>query len=457
LIDAFRAFTGAILVRLREAVATSEVEQRLRRWVVFEGESYRDDGEFRPHYWPLLESIQDAKLWDDFAVASSVKVLFDEGVLFTPNIIEEGGKSKAKPTFDDMRPDLVRHLMSPVARLIDDANSLEPSEEVIHDAAVRFVLSRTEPQPWSLSIPLIDLSSEVVPLTFGRLTLASLADEEKSRLWGTGSIHVEMIRLFDLLRASLQLGYSAVHEKAVKMGMVAVGPLESELRLEAGDVVTALRLQKDGEVGAPIYVHLEADVPMGMGNQISYLTPDNLLPEQYELRTSDVASVQETFAALRTARANGKLRLLEVPLRRFHQSYARRGGDDRIIDFAIAFEATVLQDVREELGYRLALRTGALLRDTDDPASTSSFMKQFYAIRSKIVHEGLPFHVAVKKHANKLGSADPADFVRRSADLLRASLRRYVLAAASGNSVEQVNANLDAAILSGLTPKQPAT
>jgi hypothetical protein len=450
LIDAFRAFTGEILIRLREAVATSGVEQRLRRWVVFEGESFRDDGEFKPHYWPLLESLLNAEIWKDSVIALRVKTLFDAGLLYTPTV-NENGKPKVNPTFDEMMPDLVRYLLSPVVTLIDRVDSLDPPEQSIREAAIELVRLRTEPQPWALAIPLINLSSEIVPLTFGRLTLAPLNDQEKGRLWGTGSIHVEMIRFLDLLHATLKLGYSGMHQKVLRetLGQFAVGPLEHELTVEAGHVVTAFRLQKCGEVGAPIYVHLERDIPAGMGNQIRYQTSDNLLPERLELLAADVSKVEETFTALRAAHANGKLGSLEVALRRFNLSYARREADDKVIDFAIAFEATVLHGLKEELRYRLALRTAALLRADHESVSTCAFMKQFYDIRSLVVHEGVSLHQAVIKKAKM----PVAEFVGRSADLLRATLREYVRAAASGKSIKEVGDGLDVLIAASLKPE----
>ena len=455
LIDAFRSFADAILIRLREAVTANGVAQRLRRWVVFEGESFRDDGEFKPHYWSLLESMLNAELLNDEVITSSVKTLFDAGVLYTPTV-NEGGKPKVNPTFDEMKLDLVRYLMSEaIVTLVDRAGSLCPPEQTIRDAGIELVRLRTKPQPWSLAIPLINLSSEIVPLSFGRFRLTSLSDQEKSRLWGRGFINVQMIRFVDLLRAAVKLDYSGMHEKALPMmfGQFAEGQLVHELTVEAGHLVTAFRLLKSGDVGAPIYVHIEGDTPAGMGTQIHYQTSDNLLPECFELHASDVPMVQETFAALQTADANGKLSSLDVALRRFNLSYARRDTDDKVIDFAIAFEATILHGLKDELRYRLALRTAALLRAKYDPAWTHAFMKQFYDVRSLVVHEGIRLHEAVKKKVK----LPMADFVAQSADLLRATLREYIRAAATGKSIQEVTDELDHSIAASLKSKTAST
>lgn len=303
-------------------------------------------------------------------------------------------------------------------------------------------------------MPLTNLSSEVVPIAFGRLTLEALGDDEKGQIWGPGSIHVEMIRLLDLVRATLKLSYGGVYERATKHGAISVGPLESELRKEASHVVTALRLLKSGQVGAPIYAHLEKRGMSGIGNQTLFRTDDHLLPDKFELRGCEIAQVQGIFDSLQTASANGMLAPLDIAIRRFNLSYARPTPDDRLIDFAIAYESSVLHGLKDELRYRLALRTAALLRESHKPDSIFTFMKKFYDVRSFVVHEGVALHLALKKEKVKRdGSTEDmptGEFIARAGELLRACLRVYLRAAASGSSIGTLNKALDAQILSHL-------
>jgi hypothetical protein len=458
-IESFRVFAEFVLVRLREAAAGTAIDMRLHHRVVFEGESFYDDGEFRPRFWPLADAIWNAGLWNDEEIGSSLRVLLDCGVLFLPDVADEGGQRVENPSFDQMKPGLFQDLLPHVIGIAEKAKSLEPSDDMLRDAAVAFIRSRTRAQAWSFSVPLINLTSDVASITFGRLTLGPMSDEEKSRIWGSGSMQVEMIRLLDLLRATLKLSYEGVREKASKYGFVAVGPLEAELRTEAGNAVTALRLLKRGQIGAPIYAHLEEHGIAGMGNQTLYRTSDHLEPAKFELLASEVEEVQGMFSELQTATGNGTLASLDIAIRRFHQSYSRGGGDDQVIDLAIAFEAMVLQGVKEELGYRLAVRAAALLRDTRDPAETFMLMGQFYRVRSKVVHEGVPLHLALRQQrVKRLGSANrmpPDEFVALVADLLRACLRAYLRAAASGQSVGAVNDLLDQQVISSLLPPGP--
>jgi|GEM_PF-3644708 len=460
LVEAFQAFARVVLTRLREAAVDVVIQTRLRHRVLFEGEDFYDDGEFRPRYWPLVDTIWDAKLWNDATIEASVRTLLEAGVLFPPTVTGNDGQRIADPSFEAMNPELVQGLLPQIVATAEEAKSLEPPDEVLRNAAISFIRSRTEPQPWSFSVPLINLSSEVVPITFGRLTLDPLGDDEKSRLWGPGSIHVEMIRLLDLLRSTLKLSYCGVHEKAMKHGAVSVGPFEAELRSEAGHLVTALRLLKSGQVGAPIYAHLEEEHGMShMGNQTPYRTDEDLSPDRFELRGCEIAQVQEIFNSLQKANANGTLAALDIALRRFNLSYARSTPDDRVVDFAIAYEASVLHGVKDELRYRLALRTAALLRETYKPDATSTFMKKFYDVRSQVVHEGVPLHVALKKQkVKRYGSTEsmPAgEFISHAGELLRACLCVYLRVAASGSSIGTLNEELDAQIISSLQTANP--
>src|SRR5262249_54125864 len=156
------------------------------------------------------------------------------------------------------------------------------------------------------------------------------------------------------------------------------------------------------------HAHLEEHGISSMGNQTLYRTDDHLEPERFELRASEVAQVKETFNSFQTASTTGTLASLDIAIRRFNLSYARGTSDDRLIDFAIAYEAAVLHGLKDELRYRLAVRTAALLRETHKPDLTFTFMKQFYDVRSKVVHEGVPLHLALKKvKVKRFGSTEP--------------------------------------------------
>jgi hypothetical protein len=120
LVSAFRAFATIVLVRLRQAVTNTDVKQRLRRRVVFTGEDFHEEGDVRPNYWPVSFAIQNAELWNDPTVETSVKAFLDACVLFLPVVVGGDGKPITDPTFDDMKPELVRDLMSPLLRLIEE-------------------------------------------------------------------------------------------------------------------------------------------------------------------------------------------------------------------------------------------------------------------------------------------------------------------------------------------------
>lgn len=74
---------------------------------------------------------------------------------------------------------------------------------------------------------------------------------------------------------------------------------------------------------------------------------------------------------------------LLVPILYFTQYYSSDNLFDRIIKLSIILESTMLADCREELNYRLKIRTCCFLQE-----DYTNILSIFYEIRSNIVHNG---------------------------------------------------------------------
>lgn len=74
---------------------------------------------------------------------------------------------------------------------------------------------------------------------------------------------------------------------------------------------------------------------------------------------------------------------LMIPMLYFMQYYSSGNLFDRIIKLSIILESTMLADCREELKYRLNIRTCHFLQE-----DISNILSVFYDIRSSIVHNG---------------------------------------------------------------------
>jgi hypothetical protein len=140
---------------------------------------------------------------------------------------------------------------------------------------------------------------------------------------------------------------------------------------------------------------------------------------------------------------------IELPLRRFDQSYDRITPEDRLIDFAIALESSLLFGIKDELKFRLAVRAATLLRSVQPPAEVYRTLGDMYDVRSLVVHEGKKFSELTKERAFKtVPFYHYADHIEQYVRLI---LREYVNRLASGKSIRDIADGLDAELIQRLT------
>lgn len=111
---------------------------------------------------------------------------------------------------------------------------------------------------------------------------------------------------------------------------------------------------------------------------------------------------------------------LTTPLVRLAESASGKGIDDRILDLGIALESFYLDKMEAELSFRLRLRAAKHLEDElEERKQIAKAIKDFYDLRSKIVHTGSPPMTASEMAARWgiLGSAQ---------EVCRRSIRRVL-------------------------------
>ena len=143
---------------------------------------------------------------------------------------------------------------------------------------------------------------------------------------------------------------------------------------------------------------------------------------------------------------------LNLPLLQFNRSCQRVDDKDKIIDFSICLESTLLYGVNKELGYRLALRAAMLCKNTRTTTNTFEFIKSLYDIRSKVVHENQP--LSHKKISNQLRKINAGmnihDYLNEADLLMRDILIQVVERISTGKSLKQLCTDLDTEILSAI-------
>jgi len=74
-------------------------------------------------------------------------------------------------------------------------------------------------------------------------------------------------------------------------------------------------------------------------------------------------------------------KFLDIPLGRFHDSYARQSERDKLIDLCVALESLYVRE-KDELAYRLALRCAYFLeRDEVKLVETFHAVKDIYSTK----------------------------------------------------------------------------
>jgi hypothetical protein len=217
------------------------------------------------------------------------------------------------------------------------------------EASVRRTAARwIGPSGTSSICPLFGLSLEVdkVDLGYG-LTIEPFPADEKTQCWGEWET-TGMFPLKSFARCQAKLQGTA--------GQMNLG--ERRFFNAAYDAITSLRLLHAGAVGGRGCVTVGELPYLGMGRIGTHLSasrlPDTSFLADYTLSAGDVSDLQKLFRRLFESHSGPPA--LRTAIRRFNQSYERPEAEDRIIDFAIALESSLLCDMRDELQYRLALR-----------------------------------------------------------------------------------------------------
>lgn len=214
--------------------------------------------------------------------------------------------------------------------------------------------------------------------------------------------------------------------------------------------VTAMRLAYPGHFGcrqlivSPAITFLGSSIPMWRWS-LDLTTPYMWgAPAIVRIETGMTDRCRIVTDALDAKRLDS----IVIGLERFNWSFARATPEDKVIDLLIALENSLLAGTDDELSYRLGLRGAAALASTAAPGNTNRFLRLVYAARSAIVHGG---HKLDDLPPKKLDGLTPAEFANRVQGITRQILDYFVDRAISGSNAKATCAELDDAIVRGMT------
>ncbi len=308
-------------------------------------------------------------------------------------------------------------------------------------------------------IPLLNFSSDVTQeITVGTtMVLSPFTPDEKTQLWNSDVDYYPNVLIpieyNAFLRSRYKLACTHLQEQNKEYST-------EEINKELLDVLTALRLTKAGNVGAPAIFENSELYSMAMGTPMITRTDDYDVRQsgaEYGITEAELSQVTSLYANLQRLNSLSRRGGLVVALRRFNRAYSREIGEDKIIDLTIALESCLLAGETKELSYRFALRGAALLSKSKDPKETKKLLKAIYDARSSIVHDGKTLAELKRDNRQTPSGHATQEFLRQSEELARDILREYIIQMSNRHlPVKEFNNQLENLIIEHLTSTEQA-
>ena len=338
-------------------------------------------------------------------------------------------------------------------------------------------------------VPLVNLEGDLAEdvQISSNFKLCRFPDEAKNAIWGDtrhlydGFDHAfpagilskiqYCLRMDEVLEDRDHLAETITEEgrKRHRTKMAKYGKWREALHDEARNVISALNLTAKGCVFAP----LAYKIPAGPGRTVSNIdTLGDPLPRHFidqppmgiTLDLNAASQVQGRVASLQRMderrHSDPKRTDISTALRRFNQAFSRDTYEDKLIDLAVAMEASLLAGESTELAYKAKMRGAALLAGDRDPLSTGGFINKFYDARSKIVHDGLSLadYCDGNQYCKDRG-LNPARFIDECEDVVRAILDGFLSlldAKPDVRFLKEHAVRVDATLLHALGPRVTA-
>ncbi len=242
--------------------------------------------------------------------------------------------------------------------------------------------------------PLINFSSDSKEIAIKNdLKIIKFSPQDRVEIFAPTS---KDPRLFQNLESNF------VIEKTFKLKKVFDGAAGTDLKLyeDIEELQTVLRLFKPEKVGFDLIKIatrnpsvLEPKIRLHVGLSSCTYTGD-----KYNLNGVEkdaFLKLLNCYQNIKTLYSKNSKKVLAnnimMAIKRFHYAYGRPLYEDKLIDFIIAFEALFLKDdERDDMRYRLSLRTAYFLKNKEDDERERKgiydHIYEAYGKRSKIVH-----------------------------------------------------------------------
>jgi Apea-like HEPN len=232
------------------------------------------------------------------------------------------------------------------------------------------------------------------------LSIRRINNEERSLL--AENLAFFAIRLNDIIETNYVIEYKFRLSKGFDIGPeIQDREYPSDLNRIFAAVITALRLYKDGAVGAHMFLRIVTlDLPIRMAEILHELHPLGLethIGINYNLNKTEVEDFRNFWNKYNSNLLNllnfkmttkDKYKNIKTALNRFNSAYYKRNPEDKIVDWMISFESLFSKkdDPTDSITHKLALRSSRFSKVQSERKEFYGKLKDAYNVRSKIVH-----------------------------------------------------------------------
>lgn len=153
---------------------------------------------------------------------------------------------------------------------------------------------------------------------------------------------------------------------------------------------------------------------------------------------------------------------MAFPLRWFNSAESALTIEDRLLGYAIAMDSSVLAGLKDELSFRVGIRSASLLSSEGwNSQETDNIARGLYSARSLIVHEGFTAKALLdsKDFKSKLRKVDSeldlAAFSAKARSLVQAILVHFIKRVALGEKLAEIGAQAESRVIESLAPPSP--
>lgn len=365
-------------------------------------------------------------------------------------------------SYESVRRAVVWHLLKPILELVETNCIAIPATARLEEVCSRHCLSwQSDGQIRQIIAPLLGFESELDTIVLGSgYEIRRFTDQMKMdfcNTWHGDDLAASYLIISDIVGSKhclYALDTVPKSEKMFPFGQKVPSAERAVARVRS--IMTAFRLTKAGDIGAPVVFNLPES--KWIGNDVTLVNGLESFntgrgSQKYKLAHEDLDPLRATVEALVNDEVNVKLRLIEVGLWRFNRACSRDSLSDATIDLAIALENLLLRsrEKAEPSGECAGRRATILLGNENGDEVVYETLVLLFKVRNAVVHRGYEFDEACR--VTKVSSADNNWAFREDCqafwnNCLEVARKVYVTIASSlvgGVTMEELIASLDRA------------